>query len=380
MKNYRIFVGILALALVFGFAACEGPVGPAGAGTPGVGTPGTSYLTGSQATEVIQYAIDAGGPLVLAGVTQSDADSIVIPVGRGVRILGNFTVHNTGTLVIADASSVVLTEAGTINSAGGTPAVIAPQAILDSNVGGNTTPVPIQTGAAAIDTTGTYVAVKGNITISTAVTSATNIINSTSGKNLFILGTLAVNNDITTTSINVLGSVSASGEIIGALNATGAVTFTGAQTALAGLSAASVTSTKAVSSSGDVGIEGNLTLTGLTTDGALTTTSGAKIEVGGSLSAASVTLGTATADALKVGGTTAIGTLTTSAANQITFGAAASVGTFAIDHAAEVLGTGNVTIGTGGATLVPSGVAFKVGAGTFTNGAAAVTFPSGTVF
>jgi hypothetical protein len=39
MKNYKIFVGILALALVFGFTACEGPVGPAG-------VPGASLTRG----------------------------------------------------------------------------------------------------------------------------------------------------------------------------------------------------------------------------------------------------------------------------------------------------------------------------------------------
>jgi hypothetical protein len=332
MKNYRIFVGILALALVFGFAACEGPVGPAGSGTPGVGTSGTTYLAGTQDTAVIQHAIDAGGPLVLAAVTQGDTDTLIIPAGRGVKILGAFTTDTGGVLVIGDASSVDLTQGNVVSDTGNI--LITSQALIDAGkLGGSGTLLPYAIASSITDgtipvtaTAGGATALYGNVNVKTAGAAPGEIsVSEFSGKNVFILGNLTVTNAVTATSVNVLGSVSASGEITGLLNASGAVTFTGAQTALTGLNTdASVTSTKAISSSGDIGVKGNLTLTGATADGALTASGTAKLEVGGNVSAASVTTGSGI---FTVGGNLSAGdvTLGTATTNALTVAGVATI-------------------------------------------------------
>jgi hypothetical protein len=323
MKNYGIFAGILALALVFGLIACEGPVGPAGSGTPGVGTPGTSYLEGARTTRAIQYAIDAGGPLTLIGVTQSDPGSILIPAGRGVKIVGTFTTEGSAAsvLVIADDSSVEVTDGNIVGGSGA--AIISTQTFIDTGKVAGTVVVPFATASSITDGTipstsfiGGVAAIKGNVNVKTTGAAAGEIsLAQLIGSNVFIYGDLTVTNDVAAASINVLGNVSAAGTITSALSASG-----------------NVESTKAITGVGAIGInvKGNLNLKGATADGALSTagTTGT-IKVGGNLTAVSVATGTATDEALSVDGTATIGTLTPGAAiAQITFGKTAAVGAY----------------------------------------------------
>jgi hypothetical protein len=343
LKRSLLFGMTALLAVSFIFLGCKG--GDAGANGSN-GPAGTSYLSGSQSTEVIQYAIDAGGPLVLAGVTQLDTKTLIIPAGRGVKILGTFTTAATGSvLVIADASSVNLTD-GNIVAGSSNPVIIAPQAILTEKVSGTTNVIPIQTGAEAIDLSETTVAVKGNITISTDATSSTNIKNDTAGKTLYIIGNLTVNGPISTTAINVLGNVTqaAAALITSTVNVSG--DFTSAVTG----------GTAAVT--GALSVDGNASFTG----------EAAKIEaltVGGNLTA-----GVLAADngGVVVKGTTSITSLTPHASSgSFTFSKTATIGTLVSTGvtALTIAGVGDVTITTPG-TFGTAAALTKTGTGKLT--------------
>jgi hypothetical protein len=373
MKNYRIFVGILALALVFGFAACEGPVGPAGSGTPGVGTPGTTYLAGSQTTAVIQHAIDAGGPLVLAAVTQSDAEQIFIPAGRGVRIIGALTTAATSSvLVIADASSVDLAD-GTIFAGSTNPVIIAPKAVIDTGKISNTTKlIPFAVASSITDGVipaesikNNVTALIGNVTVKTTGAAAGEIsVAQFASNTVFVLGNVTKSDALTTTvEIIASGDVTQAAAIsVGTLTVKG--NYTSSVTSAASVAGALTVGGDATFSGAAAATGGATAVTGkLTSEGAVLTAG--NVLTAGSLEAKGLTLSSETGG-LTVGGAANItATLTTGVGSQeLTFGGVTAIKTLANGHVGTIiLGAGAVTIADALATTATNTVIVKNTAG-----------------
>jgi hypothetical protein len=232
MNTKKFFTGLTALALSIGLvlAGCEGPTGADGAG--GGGTAGTSYLNGTLSTARIQYAIDAGGPLVFAGVTQEDAGIITVPAGRKVTLLGTaaitvladsagYSSAADGTLVLLDANSV--TGTGTIAGSGTNGAqVVGPAEVLATyGVTGTSAPTPIALAAdyAALGTTALAgdAAILGSALGAITAEKLANLITLTGSKILYVIGNGA-SIDIAATDVNtgllkatVLGTLEAKG-------------------------------------------------------------------------------------------------------------------------------------------------------------------------
>jgi hypothetical protein len=250
-------------------AGCESPAdGSAGAS-------GAIYLSGSLTSAGIQAAIDSGAPLVFAGVTQFDEDIVIVPAGRGVKLIGEsaFTLHNSGLLVLEDASSI----AGDGKIAGsGTGTVIAPEALKDKAV--NAAFIKIQSGE-TIEPEEPF-AVAGNITISDADTSETNIKNNefdgTVGT-LYVVGSVTVSAAIAdSANIFVLNNATVSETQTEVINwkVGGTLTATKAPTAGAG---AIYAKTLDVSGAGDtinLSVSGTVTVEELVTAGTVVITTG----------------------------------------------------------------------------------------------------------
>ncbi|MDR3357238.1 MAG: hypothetical protein LBO04_08670 [Spirochaetaceae bacterium] len=153
MKKQGLILGFAAalFGAAFILTGCESPTdGSAGAA-------GTIYLSGNLTGEGIQDALDSGAPVVFAGVTQTN-DFVIVPAGRGVKLVGDaaFTVGANATLVLEDAGSVA--GDGKISSSG---TVIAPSDLAGKVPSGTV----FYKAIGDIESTDTYVAVKGGLTI-----------------------------------------------------------------------------------------------------------------------------------------------------------------------------------------------------------------------
>jgi hypothetical protein len=357
MKKTLRLLTVMILVIMAGSLVMLGCANPAdgAAGQPGKageggekGTDGPTYLPPSVTTAAIQDAIDSGVLVVFAGVTQSDAGTVIIRANNKVKLVGAaaYTVNDDAAafLIIEDASSFISGTGGIVTQAAGT--VIADQAVLDARVTG--------TGKLAYQTIGeggivgaSPVAIKGDVSITDTGATGTAIkASELSGKELYVVGDLTVSTAVTATAINVIGDVTAAAKITAKLNVTGKATFTAAQDALTGLTAGSVESSVTITG----GTNANITVTGeLKTTG----TANVKLLGTGTLTAGSLdlakdlTVGAVATDAVTVKGEARIAGVVTNgaAASVFTFNGPTTIDTFTSGNAATVIaGTGSVTI------------------------------------
>jgi hypothetical protein len=196
---------ILGASLVF--LGCESATGSDGS----AGAPGPIYLSGPQTTAGIQAAIDSGAPLVFAGVTQSNAGTVIIPAGRNVELVGTAAYTTMGTtgggiLIVEDVSSV--TGTGVLVSGAATSLVIAPPEVSTGTTNSGVV-VPLQDGSEPIAPAAKF-AVKGPVTISGSQASATNILATgfNASDELYVIGDVEVSSAISagTPTITVTGN------------------------------------------------------------------------------------------------------------------------------------------------------------------------------
>ncbi|MDR0639116.1 MAG: hypothetical protein LBG27_09525 [Spirochaetaceae bacterium] len=361
MKKFTLVMAVLLSVSLFliGCGDAEGALGPAGSAAP-------IYLSGPQTADGINDALASGAPVVFAGVTQSDTDEVVIPAGKGVKLVGTpaYTVNTSGgTLVLGNASSVSGT--GTIEVPG-SGILIADQTVLDNNVTGVGTKVAYQTIGTGGTVSGTPVAVKGPVSITTAGATGTAIkVSEIAGKTLIVYGDLTVSDAVAATAINVVGNATATAAITGTVKASGKVTFnTTAQTALTGLTAGSVESAVNIATTGD----GNINVTG-----GLKTTGTATVLVHGT--------GTLDAGSLDLVGdlTTGTGSVTVNGASVLR-GAVALKGATTFKGDVTLTADKTVTLSSSQAVSLASAKSIKVGADTVLSaksGAPVVLTPAG---
>jgi hypothetical protein len=335
-KFYLVSLTALLGASLFLIGCGDAETGAAGA----PGSVGPVYLSGGQTTAGIQDALASGAPVVFAGVEQSDAGEVIIPAGKGVKLVGTaaYTTYSSGGgVLIVEAASSVTGTGVLISGHAGSP-VIVPGGVL---TGGGAV-VEIQDGSGVIAPAAAF-AVKGPVTVSSEATSKTNIRNDTLGTNtLYVIGDVTVSAAISTaTKITVTGNAAVTADETGAvvwvikgdLDAQKKPTA-GAGTLTVGGNAVFAEAVSGIA--GAVAIGGNAEF-----KNALATGAGA-VAVGGNLS---VTGAASLGGNLTVGGTAAFSsTLTNSAAAVAAFNGATTV-------------TGAVTTGTGGLTIAGKGAA-----------------------
>jgi hypothetical protein len=386
MKNYRIFAGILALALVFGLIACEGPVGPAGAGTPGVGTPGAATVSGTVSAQVLQALLNTSSTVYVDGATTVTGPGVVtIPAGKTLKVIGDaLELGNTGIILNATTGTLDLSDDDAElegESAGTDPIVLLPSGythilkVDDSNL----TVAPLVTSPDF--TTDDDQAIQ-NYTLGD---NAATVI--AGGKTLYVFGTLSVNGNSAVPSGQVvaLNAVSVSGTIGTALSDITYVEVSGATL--------SNTATAAVTLPASVTLKAINAATGLTLgadSNAITAwdigdISGAPITFADSATLTSISLGGAvvftsggsftaipSGSTLKKDGSTYVitagaATTTTTSANGLTIGAKArwvqGTGTFTIAYGSIYILTVN------GATFTPAGANVALAEDTVIDGA-----------
>jgi hypothetical protein len=201
-KKFLFFGMVAVLGVSLSFLGCESPAdGSAG----GSGAPGTIILSGDVTAEGIQYALDSVAPVVFAGVVQSDAGFISIPAGKGVTLVGGeaYSVKNaiSAQLLLGNSGSINAASTGKIAKGSGTLLIVAPADVLAGTKIASDVPAALKVAlqqSGTIDTTGSNIAVQGNITIGGTETSATNITVADLGaKNLYVVGGLTVSAAIT---------------------------------------------------------------------------------------------------------------------------------------------------------------------------------------
>jgi hypothetical protein len=289
MKNYRIFVGILAL--VFGFAACKGPADPVEI------KDNTIYLRGSITEADVDAALASGLPLVFEGAVYVATKPLII--SRPVTLVGSPALIATGGVVVV-ANGNYLNGTGTVNAA----TLIGPASVLEraGTVANAVAPIAASdlTGGVipSASIVGGYAAVNGDVTLVAAGTAAGQLTASAAPANLIVFGNVTVSNEVST-------NLTVSGNITQGVNAviTGAVTtsgnFTSTVTGAAAVSGVLTVGGNAVfkgaaaSTGGDLTVKGNLSAT----DGSM--------NVGGDLSVAGNYSGTH--GALTVAGATSFG-------------------------------------------------------------------------
>jgi hypothetical protein len=329
---------------------CANPADGA-AGQPGKageggekGTDGPIYLSGSVTTDGINDALASGTSVVFAGVTQSDAGTVIIPANRtggAVKLVGTaaYTTFDTGggVLIVEDVSSVYGN--GGLVSGGTTSPVIVPEGVEASG----DSVIPLQDGTDTIDTSGTAIAVKvDKVTINTTATGTTNILNT----------------ELTTQNLYVVGDVEVSAAIGGAatITVTGDAEVTTAQTAAVVWDIKGNLDAKKLPTTGTLTVGGNAVfaeaVTGIT--GAIAIGGNATFSNTLTTGTGAVTVGSLEvtgAASLGAGGLTVNGaaefksTLTNAAASTATFNGATTIDTYTSGGAATVIaGTGSVTI------------------------------------
>jgi hypothetical protein len=380
----------------FLITGCDSPTdGDRGAN----GAPGTIYLAGTYTSEAIQNAIDTWAPLVFAGVTQSDGDAVIIPAGRNVELIGSpaYSANANGTLAIEARSSI--TGNGQLRGGGTTTIAVVPEGVNVTNA----TVVNIQEGAGDIDLDGSNVAVRGPITISGEDTDSSNINDSElATKALYVVGNVTVSTAITTApTIKVIGNASITAvqtqavvwEITGDLDARKKPT-TGAGTLYVGGNA--VFAEEVAGITGGINIDGSATFSAALTTGAggldvggnLIVTGaaslGGDLEVGGTATFSS-TLGNAVGETVTAefdGPTIITGVLTTAATGTLTIAGEGAVSL----AAAPTLTNGLIVTNTAGVTMpstgaIPASKSINASAGKVVFGTAAnsVTIEKGSL-
>jgi hypothetical protein len=125
MKNYRIFVGILALALVFGLFACEGPVGPAGVpGTPATpgGGPGALVYSGTiDANDLSELFAENNAVRLVSGSTNVVG---TVPAGKTLQVAGAVAVGSSSTDALAVEGKLEILETGALTADGSTKGAV----------------------------------------------------------------------------------------------------------------------------------------------------------------------------------------------------------------------------------------------------------------
>jgi hypothetical protein len=290
-----------------------------------------------------------------------------VPTGHKLELKGDLTVPDGTVLIVEDEDG--LSGPGGIFASSGATLVVA--SALAKHAGTNTTLVPFQTFA---DTIGTNVAIKGNLIIGAGAPDL-------SSASLYVIGgKLTVNDDVSAVAIyvqgenaelvatksiaadvTVIGDVTASEVITGALSATGKVTFSDEdQDQLSDLTAASVDSSVviATATNGAIAVTGLLKTTGatshVTVDGTGTLSVGS-LELAGNLTTGSGanTIGDGRIDGnVVVGGATGIGSVTIG--GDFTADAAVTVAagkTLTIDPAKTIGGSAKIIASAAGATI-----------------------------
>jgi hypothetical protein len=202
-KNFLTGLTALALSIGLVLAGCEGPTGADGAPSRG-GTPGDTILSGTVSEAAVRYALASGAPVVFAGATLEANLGAPLVIDRAVTLIANSPALSTKA---GDTGSVIIITAipaGTGTITAGT--IVGTKAVLDKAATPGVVRIEASTGGPIH--VGTDTAVAGNITISSAVTNATNIINSASITNLYVIGNLTVNDDVSSIkNINVTGTL-----------------------------------------------------------------------------------------------------------------------------------------------------------------------------
>jgi hypothetical protein len=352
MKKQSLFIGVVAFACAaLVFSGCESPVG----GSSGAaGAPGTIYLSGSLTSEGIQAAIDSGAPLVFAGVTQTittgGEDTVLIPAGRSVTLIGDaaYTVDSSGVLILADAASV--TGTGDIDDNGGT--VIGPEGAPGLTLAFAT---PDEDGAIDFGS-GTMAALYGDHTIGDGTGGTIDPANFGTNE-LYVVGDLTVSAKFTSApTVIVFGDATVSADIEqdgATLNVVGDASVTVAQTKAVKLTVkGNLTASEApTADAGTIDVEGDATfakaISGITgtinVDGAAAFS--AALTTGGALTAGSLEVTGAASfggDVTVKGGATFASTVTNTAAAELTVGEATTI-------------TGVLSSGTGGFTIAGAG-------------------------
>jgi hypothetical protein len=345
MKKF-IYVMTAALSVSLFLIGLTGCPTEADAGVQGpAGSQGAIYLSGPQTSAGIQDAIDSGAPLVFAGVTQSDTGQVIIPAGRGVRLVGGDAfklANNTAAiLVIVDDSSV--TGEGTIitQSSG---MVIAPQTVLDDKITGSATLLAYQASGGGITFANGFAAVAGDVTIKDGSNGsiAASVL---TGKTLIVTGNVSVEAALAgAATISVLGNVviktaqtqAVVWQIMGDLDAQEVPTAGAGSIKMMGNA---VFAKALTTSTGTVNIDGNAEFKDTLTTGAGTNSKA--VSIGGNATfAKAVSLG----GNLSVNGTAEFkSTLTNTTAAIAAFNGTTTI-------------TGAVTVGTGGLTIAGKGM------------------------
>jgi hypothetical protein len=261
--------------------------------------------------------------------------ALIIPAGKTVTVKdGEVTLSANGILVVL--GTLTLPDGEKITGQG---TVVAPEAFED-NVSEDATFAAIQSGGATIVPADVF-AVSGDITISDADTSATNIKNTAftnSTTALFVIGSLTVSKPIgQAITVAVLGNATVSDTETGDVNWLVSGTLTASKTPTTGAGTIDVggnaTFTEALASTGTINVDGAATFGAALTTGAGALTAGS-LEVTGAAS-----LG---GDVTVKGGATFASTVTNTAAAELTVGGASTI-------------TGVLTVGTGGLTIAGAG-------------------------
>jgi hypothetical protein len=333
---------LLALAMVF--TSCDNAAAKDG-------IPGDTILSGYVSEAAARYALASGKPVVFAGaeVNSTGASgggdlSAPLVIDRAVTLIANSPALTVSGTLVVGANASFSRPAGTSGKISAT-VIVAPEKFVTASTADNVidstsgTVVPASTSG-TIDTTGGNIAVVGNVTISSADTSATNILNTAlSGKNLYVIGNLTVSAAVTATNIGVTGDITATESITGSVIAGGNFSSaeTGAAAVIGTLSVGgNATFTgEAAKIGGATTVGGNITFTG---DLEILTSSGLTVSAGKTLTIpADKTLAVATGN----GTLTVEGTLVVNGTGTVN-------GTAIFANTATITGAGTLNVTTTG--------------------------------
>jgi hypothetical protein len=302
-----------------------------------------------------------GGDYIIgpSGVTMdavTGIDTFVVPSGIKFKFEGDLTLPTNSVIIFENTSSVDNSSTGKI-AVSGTVKIVGDKTVTDKLGGGTgVTSVPFETTKNDFTTVPTNLAVKGNFTIDDAGnTNNTILYSALAAANLYVVGNMTVGASAgavaSTGGITVVGDLEANDVVTAPLIVTKSVAFkTIVQTGLTLKADGNVTSAQNLTFSGASSIGGDLEFNGATDAVKVLTTSGtATLKIGGDLTAVTVTLGTATANALTVeGAATITGTLAgtgDTTGSVITFNGETTVDTFTSGLPSTVIaGSGKVTI------------------------------------